>query len=208
MKTKLTLTLAVFTLVAVGALNDSVTNRTNAQGARPDQGKAEDTPPVNESIFRRPAGAHCFCKVLANGQEVAKPTKGGFIQGIQKEGCKNYCRGLWDSGPAQRITWAKMLPITNTCGINLAVYAAIGTAPYELVRGPGLINLGTLVNNCTCPSGETASNVILGQKYCLISPSLANVPGVPDQINAGGYVWNNGNFYRSSGAAKCVKFCQ
>lgn len=77
--------------------------------------------------------ATCFCKVTANGSEVAKPSKGGFIQGIQTEACKNYCRGQWDSrSSADLQAWAKL---SGKCGdIFLRMDAAIGTASYQQVR--------------------------------------------------------------------------
>ena len=208
MKLRLITILGTVALLAVGALSESVTKRTDARtfGLFSELGSkatASAEAPLLDTL-----DAHCFCRVTANGQEVAKPSKGGFIQGLQKEGCKNYCRGLWDSGQAQRITWAKLLPITNTCNITVAMAAAIGTASYEGVRGPEVEHLGTLTTNCTCPPGQTLSNSIGGHKYCLIPPSLAYVAGVPDQVSSGGYVWNNSNFYKSSGAANCVTFCQ
>jgi hypothetical protein len=77
--------------------------------------------------------ATCFCKVTANGAEVAKPSKGGFIQGLQTESCKNYCRGQWDSrSGADLLAWAKL---SGKCGdIFLRMDAAIGTASYQQVR--------------------------------------------------------------------------
>lgn len=81
----------------------------------------------------RSVAATCFCKVLANGTEVAKPSKGGFVQGVQKEACKNYCRGTWDSKTnAELQAWARL---SGKCGnIALKMDAAIGTAKYEQVR--------------------------------------------------------------------------
>lgn len=77
--------------------------------------------------------ATCFCKVTANGAEVAKPSKDGFVQGAQKEACKNYCRGQWDSrSNADLLAWAKL---SGKCGdIDLKMEAAIGRANYEQVR--------------------------------------------------------------------------
>jgi hypothetical protein len=206
MKARLTITLAVLMLFAVGILNGPVTNRTSAQGARPAQPK----PAPNELFRLNGASATCFCKVKANGTEVAKPTKGGYVQPFQAEACRNYCRGLWDGNPPQRVAWAHLLP--NACGnVTVTMEAALGTMPYQLVRGPETepgINGTQFVTTCTCPSGQMVSNSIQGQKYCLIPPSLANVPGVPDQTSGGGYAWNNSNFYKTSGAANCVKVCQ
>jgi hypothetical protein len=81
----------------------------------------------------RSFAATCFCKVTANGTEVAKPSKGGYIQGLQTEACKNYCRGQWDSrSSADLLAWAKLL---GKCGdISLRMDAAIGTASYQQVR--------------------------------------------------------------------------
>jgi hypothetical protein len=77
--------------------------------------------------------ATCFCRVTANGTEVAKPSKGGFIQGVQKEACRSYCRGEWDGrSNADLLAWAKLL---GQCGdIALKMEAAIGTANYQEVR--------------------------------------------------------------------------
>jgi hypothetical protein len=81
----------------------------------------------------RSLAATCFCRVTSNGTEVAKPSKGGFIQGLQKESCKNYCRGLWDSkSGADLLAWAKA---PGPCGaVGLKMDAAIGTAGLEEVR--------------------------------------------------------------------------
>ena len=153
-----------------------------------------------------PVDATCFCKVTANGTEVAKPSKGGYIQVIQKEACKNYCRGLWDSSQSQRVTWAKLLPITNTCSISLSMAAAIGTASYENVRGPEVVNLGTLTTNCTCPPGKLVSIAFAGKKYCITSTGTT-VP-VPDQILQGGYLVQSHLLYQVHGNASCVTICQ
>jgi len=158
MKIRLTIALAVLMLVAVGALNESVTNRTNAQEARPAQEKPAPNPAPNAKI-QLGASAHCFCKVTANGTEVAKPTKGGYVQPFQAEACRNYCRGLWDSSQAQRIAWAKLLP--NACGnVTVRMEAALGTMGYQQVRGPETetgINGTQFVTTCSCPSGRRCS---------------------------------------------------
>jgi hypothetical protein len=79
-------------------------------------------------VAARPSvAATCFCQVTAGGNEVDKPNKGDFIQGVQTEACKNYCRGVWDSksGP-DLAAWAKL---SGRCGdIDLKMAAAIGTA--------------------------------------------------------------------------------
>jgi hypothetical protein len=211
MKTKLTIALAVLMLVAVGALNEFATNRTSAQEARPSQGKPEVNPAPNQLLKLSGPSAHCFCRVTANGTEVAKPSKGGYVQPFQAEACRNYCRGIWDApvSPSPSITWASLLP--NACGnVTVRMEAKLGTMSYQTVRGPVThtgINGTQFVTTCSCPSGQTASNTIGGKKYCLIPPSLAYVPSVPDQVN-GTYVWSGGNFYLSSGAQKCVTVCQ
>jgi hypothetical protein len=156
---------------------------------------------------RTAQAATCFCKVLANGTEVAKPTKGGFVQGLQSEGCKNYCRGLWDSGSQQRITWAKLL--ANACGdVSLRLDAAIGTASYQTVRSDMLhgINGTHFVTTCTCPSGQVLSNAFAGKKYCL--PTTGTPIPVPDQLLAGGYLVQNHVLYQILGPASCTTTCQ
>jgi len=155
--------------------------------------------------------ATCFCKVLAYGAEVAKPTKGGFIQGIQAEGCKNYCRGLWDSGPQQRMTWAKLHP--NACGdVVLRIDAAIGTASYQTVRSETVhgVNGTQFVTTCTCPAGQVLSNWFAGnmgkKRYC-IPPNGTPTP-LPDQLLLGGYLVQNHVLYKIIGPASCVTKCQ
>jgi hypothetical protein len=209
MKTRLTIALAVLVLLAVGVLNQSLTSTTSARTSPASQLNLKD---ATTPIAAAPAGAMsatCFCRVTANGSEVAKPTKGGYVQPFQAEACRNYCRGLWDGNPPQRVAWAHLLP--NACGdVSVQMEAALGTMGYQTVRGPEIehaINGTHFVTTCKCPSGQTTSNTIGGKKYCLIPPSLAYVPSVPDQVN-GAYVWNNGNFYQSSGAQKCLTVCQ
>jgi hypothetical protein len=101
---------------------------------------------------RPSAAATCFCQVLADGQEVAKPSKGGFVQGVQKEACRNYCRGVWDSkSSADLAAWAKL---SGKCGdISLKMNAAIGTANYQEVRS-------TTVNVPCAPAGPASCNLI------------------------------------------------
>jgi hypothetical protein len=133
MKTKLTVTLPVLALFAAGLLNQSITSTASARdlpilllGVKVPTTRVAATEP-------EPMSATCFCKVTANDTEVAKPTKGGFIQPIQVGACRDYCRGLWDSGAQQRITWAKLLP--NACGnVSLSIDAALGTGSYQQVR--------------------------------------------------------------------------
>jgi len=151
--------------------------------------------------------ATCFCKVTANGNEVAKPSKGGFVQGVQAEACRNYCRGLWDSSSQQRITWAKLLP--NACGdVTLAMGAAVGTAAYQGVRAETAhgINGTHFVTTCTCPSGKTLSNAFAGKKYCITSTGTA-LP-LPDQVLQGGYLIQGQMLYQIYGPASCVTNCQ
>lgn len=110
MKNRLTFTLAILILVVVGALSESTTLTASAQSLPRSQPGANTsaTPPAAASL--KGVSVHCFCKVIANGTEVAKPTKGWYVQPFQAKACRNYCRGLWDAGPAQRIAWAKLLP--------------------------------------------------------------------------------------------------
>jgi hypothetical protein len=151
--------------------------------------------------------ANCFCKVSANGTEVAKPTKGGFVQGVQGEACRNYCRGLWDSSSQQRIAWANLLP--NACGnVALVMDAAIGTASYQTVRSETEHSIhGTqLVTTCTCPSGQQQSHPFGNDKYCITSTGTT-VP-VPDQVLQGGYLVQNHILYVINGHQACVTNCQ
>lgn len=221
MKTKLAFPLAVLALVAVALFSPSNTSTTSAQTARtaqpgtitaqPGTITAPDVEALKLNLPSPTLSATCFCKVIANGIEVAKPTKGGYVQPLQAGKCQDYCKGLWDAPGSPSAIWAHLVP--NACGnVTVKMDAALGTMAYTTVRGPKVepgINGTHFVTTCSCPTGQTASNVIQGQKYCLIGPSLANVPGIPDQVSGGGaYVWNNSNFYQSSGAQKCVTACQ
>ena len=210
MKIRIAISLAVLGLVAFALINKSAANTTNAPRLPASHAELKGTTTPAEPPTAG-FGATCFCKVTANGTEVAKPTKGGYVQPFQAEACRNYCRGLWDSpgNPSPSLTWARLLP--NACGnVTVKMEAALGTMSYQTVRGPVTehgINGTHFVTTCSCPSGQTASNVIGGQKYCLIGSALAHVPGVPDQVN-GSYAWNNGYFYQTSGPQHCVTACQ
>jgi hypothetical protein len=208
MKIRLTIALALLMLVGVGALHESVTNRTSAQEARPPQAKPEPNPAPNAKLQLGGASAHCFCRVTANGTEVAKPTKGGYVQPFQAEACRNYCRGQWDSGQAQRIAWAKLLP--NACGnVTVRMEAALGTMGYQLVRGPETetgINGTQFVTTCTCPSGQNVSNAFAGNKYCI--PPTGIALNLPDQLLQGGALIQGHVLYQILGSASCVTKCQ
>lgn len=163
---------------------------------------------INTFATGEARAATCFCRVTANGTEVAKPTKGGFIQGVQTEGCKNYCRGLWDSGPPQRQAWAHLLP--GVCGdVSLKMEAAIGTASYQEVRSETEhgINGTHLVTTCTCPAGQTLSQAYGGQKYCMTS--TGTTIAAPDQLLQGsGFIIQGQTLYQVHGKASCTTQCQ
>lgn len=151
--------------------------------------------------------ATCFCKWVASGcftgaTEVQKDTKGGFIQGVQKEGCRNYCRGLFDvAGNPDRV--AKKLP--NACGnVTLKLSAAIGTAGYDEVRSRVINVGGTCETNCACPAGHWLHS---DGKSC-VTGAGCKVPGIPNQALAGGYFFWNGDLFHVTGPANCVKNCK
>jgi hypothetical protein len=155
----------------------------------------------------RATAATCFCEVKADGNVVAKPSKGGFIQGVQAESCRNYCRGLWDSSAAQRLSWAKLAP--NACGdVRLNMGAAIGTAVYQGVRAELIhgVNGNQLVTTCSCPTGQTTSNSFGGKKYCITSTGTT-LP-VPDQLLQGGYLIQGHMLYQVHGEQSCTTKCQ
>lgn len=153
------------------------------------------------------SAATCFCKWVASGcftgaTEVQKDTKGGFIQGLQKEGCKNYCRGLFDvAGNPETV--AKKLP--NACGnVSLKLSAAIGTAGYEQVRS-GTFNVGgTCETKCSCPPGHWAHS---DGKSC-VTGTGCRVPGIPNQNLAGNYFFWNGDLFHVTGSQSCVQTCR
>lgn len=208
MKARLTITLAVLALIAVGILNEFVTKTTTAQSSQPSQLSLSNPTTLVKSTILPGMSATCFCKVTANGTEVAKPTKGGFIQGIQTEACKSYCRGVWDSNPPQRAAWAKLL--SNACGdVALQMDAAIGTAGYQQVRSETQhgVNGTHLVTTCTCPSGQLVSNSFGGNKYCITSAGPTIL--APDQVlQGGGYLIQTHLLYLIHGPAACVTKCQ
>jgi hypothetical protein len=214
MKTRLTFTLTVLTLVAAVAFNEFITNRTSAQDVRATQekSKSDQAAPQPEQLVlsglsAKGLGATCFCKVLANGTEVAKPNKGGYVQPIQAEACRNYCRGLWDSSPGQRVAWAKLLP--NACGnVSLRMDAALGTMSYQTVRSGTEtgINGTQFVTTCTCPSGQNVSNAFAGSKYCI--PPTGIAVNLPDQLLQGGALIQGHVLYQIIGSASCITKCQ
>ena len=148
--------------------------------------------------------ATCFCRVTANGSEVAKPTKGGYVQPFQAEACRNYCRGLWDGNPPQRVAWAHLLP--NACGdVSVTMEAALGTMGYQTVRGPEVehgINGTQWVP--WCPSGQLVSNAFGGNRYC-IPPTGVSLALQPDQL-MGAYLLQSQVLYKILGPAgkKCA----
>ncbi len=214
MKTRLTFTLTVLILVAVVAINEFGTNRTSAQGARANQEKqkGDPAPPQEEQLLLKglklkSLSAHCFCKVIANGTEVAKPIKGGYVQPVQAEACRNYCRGLWDSGSPTRLAWAKLAP--NACGnVSLRMEAALGTMSYQTVRSGTEtgINGTQFVTTCTCPSGQNVSNPFANTKYCI--PPTGIPINLPDQLLQGGALIQGHVLYTILGSASCVTKCQ
>lgn len=151
--------------------------------------------------------ATCFCKWEASScftgaTEIQKDTKGGFIQGAQKEGCKNYCRGLFDvAGNPETV--AKKLP--NACGnVTLRLFAAIGTAGYEEVRSRVVNVGGTCETKCSCPAGHWLHS---DGKSC-VTGTGCKVPGMPNQSLAGGYFFWNGDLFQITGQATCVQNCK
>ena len=152
--------------------------------------------------------ATCFCKWEASGcftgtTEVQKDTKGGFIQGVQAEGCRNYCRGLFDvAGNPENV--AKKLP--KACGnVTLKLYAAIGTAGYQEVRSRVVNVGGTCETNCTCPAGQWLHS---DGKSCVRSVGC-KVPGIPDSnVGPGGYFWWHGDLFQVTGPANCIQNCK
>jgi hypothetical protein len=154
------------------------------------------------------SAAHCYCKWVAHDcfhgdSDVQKDEKDGFIQGAQAESCRNYCRGLWDVAghPAQI---AKQLP--SACGnVTLSLFAAIGTASYQVVRGPQAFNVGGVCDHtCTCPAGQWLHT---DGKSC-VKGVACNVVGMPDQTLAGGYFFWKGQLYQITGPATCANSCK
>jgi hypothetical protein len=204
MRTNLTITLAVLVIVAIAALTDSAANRTSAQSAGPAQSIQDSKQIPSSQAQSKFASATCFCSVKANGTEVAKPTKGGYIQPIQAEACRNYCRGLWDSSSAQQVTWAKLLP--GACGnVHLQMDAALGTMGYQTVRSGTLSGINGTQLVPSCPSGQVVSNVIQGGQYCIPPTGIPLALQPPNQL-MGAYLLQNQVLYQILGPAgkKCV----
>lgn len=181
-----------------------------------------------------PSASHaatCFCKVTANGQEVAKPSKGGFIQLFQKEACRNYCRGTWDSkSSADLSSWAEL---ASQCGgVELKMEAAIGTAEYKEVRkttveiscAPPSCNLlrnGSFSFGLNPATGGTMPGASLaGWSAAFGTPQIGSGPGCGGNPGAIG-LWGNqivgeaiqqtlskplvpGHTYKLSGCARWV----
>lgn len=154
--------------------------------------------------------ATCFCKILAklpaadSYVEVARETKGGFDQLFQKEACRNYCRGIWDSDSSRQEYWAKLLP--NACGdVSVKMEGALGTDSYQTLRGPVIVHLGgVLVTECICPAGQKLSK---GNNYCLAMNGI-NLPGVPDQVLQGGFLVQSEVLYKINGPPCCQTYCK
>lgn len=206
-KTTIVAALAVLTLVTVFALSESVTSPTSAS-----QLSATALKTAAESadlLPPEPLSATCFCKVSANGTEVAKPTKGGYVQPFQAEACRNYCRGQWDSSQQQRVNWAKLLP--GACGnVTVVMEAALGTMGYQVVRGPEIepgINGTHIVTTYSCPTGQQTTTSSAYSPQCIIPSILYSNSAVPDQLGTG-FLWQNHHFYQTSGPASSVKSCQ
>lgn len=144
--------------------------------------------------------ATCFCQVTANGTEVDKPSKGGFIQGVQGEACRNYCRGVWDSkSNDDRLAWAKRL---GQCGnISLKMAAAIGTANYQEVRS-ATVNVPCPPTPCICPPGSEYDANGPGNNKCK-RPAGCTLNGAPNTAIANwGFVWG-GTVYKWEACISC-----
>lgn len=206
MKIRLIVTLALLLCIVVIS-NEPIATTTRAQSQLRFLTDLKDAG-TSAKGSSKSLGATCFCRIFANGVEVAKPSKGGYVQPFQAEACRNYCRGIWDSSQAQRIAWAKLLP--GACGnVTVTMEAALGTMSYQQVRGPETetgINGTKLVTTCSCPSGQQLSNTFGGTKYCI--NSLGTTVPVPDQVLQGGYLVQSQVLYRINGPASCVTKCQ
>jgi hypothetical protein len=206
-KTTTVAALAVLALVTVFAMSESVTSPTSASQLSPAVLKTAAS--SAEPLPLEPFSATCFCKVSANGTEVAKPTKGGYVQPFQAEACRNYCRGQWDSSQQQRVNWAKLLP--GACGnVTVVMEAALGTMGYQLVRGPEIehgINGTHMVTTYSCPIGQQVTTSSAYSQQCIFPSILYTNPAVTDQLGAG-FLWQNHHFYQTSGPASSVKSCQ
>jgi hypothetical protein len=199
MKYRITMTLAVLVLAAMGVLNEFTTKMVSARSAPdPQLITAATTTPVAGA----PMSATCFCRVIANGTEVAKPTKGGYVQPIQAEACRNYCRGLWDGNQSQRVAWAHLAP--NACGnVSLKMDAALGTMGYQTVRNETETGINGTHLVSACPSGQQVSIPFGGTSYCI---PLTYIPlALPNQL-MGAYLVQFQRLYQILGPAgtKCV----
>lgn len=140
--------------------------------------------------------ATCFCKFTARPggnpsppptMEVLKVTAEGYTQGLEKGKCETYCKGQWAARDKTEL--AKLNP--KACGnVDLRVYAAIGTAEYQLVNS-GSINVGG-VGQWTCPSGQW---VHTDNRTCVAGVGC-RVPGIPDQDLKGGYFFWKGDLFK------------
>jgi hypothetical protein len=209
MTLRFTIPLTLVLLAAVGVLNESITNRANAQSSPASQLSLKGTMTLAKIPSVDAMSATCFCRVTANGTEVAKPTKGGYVQPFQAEACRNYCRGLWDGNPPQRIAWAHLL--SNACGdVTVQMEAALGTMGYQTVRGPEIehgINGTHLATTCTCPSGQQVSLPFGNTKYCITSTNIT-IQAQNQLLQGGGYLIQSQTLYQTHGPASCVTNCQ
>ncbi|HLG14745.1 MAG TPA: hypothetical protein VJH03_09630 [Blastocatellia bacterium] len=149
--------------------------------------------------------ATCFCKFTARPGltpggttsppgtvDVLKITATGYTQGLEKGKCQSYCKGQWAARDKTEL--AKLYP--QACGnMDLKVWAAIGTADYELVNA-GTVNVGG-VGNWTCPQGMW---VHTDNRTCVQSAGC-RVQGIPDQDLKGGYFFWKGDLYKLAGPA-------
>jgi hypothetical protein len=216
MKTRLVAALALLTLFAIGALYAPLTEPAGAQSSQRPRTDSEvkQAPDADQKAKIKIGGgglsATCFCRVTANGAWVAEPSKGGYVQPVQREACRNYCRGLWDSGQAQRMAWAKMLD--GACGqVNLSMDAKLGTLGYENVRNGSEygVNGTQFVTTCTCPPGKAISNPFADTKYCITSTGTQFPFPVPDQVLQGGtHLIQSQTIYQIHGNPSCVTKCQ
>jgi hypothetical protein len=207
-KTAIVAALAVLAGITALALSESVTSPTSASQLSPAGLEAAATSAA--SLPPESMSATCFCKVSANGTEVAKPSKGGFVQPFQAEACRSYCRGQWDVNQQQRVNWAKLLP--GACGnVTVIMEAALGTMSYQLVRGPEIehgINGTHLVTTYSCPMGQQVTTSTAYPKQCILPGILYTNPAVGDGLGPQGFLWQSHHFYQTSGPASSATTCQ
>jgi len=157
---------------------------------------------LNLSFPAAAEAANCFCKFTANPYgkpkvEVLKLQESGYTQGLEKGKCKTYCQGQFDARDKKQL--AELYP--NGCGfIYLEAYAAIGTAPYDCVRGcsGGGFDVG---GTWGCPSGQWLHT---DGKSC-VTGAGCKVAGIPNQDLKGGYFFWQGDLFKITGPATCKK---